>query len=157
MYKITNVLFLDDDENRHHEFKKIMDEVNEEAKLGVGTREEYDIVDTAEKAIEALKTDKYEVVFLDHDLGGKVYVNSSDKDTGAEVARWLKVNPTPISMIIVHTLNPDGSKNMLKELYDGDYSAHCLPFLLPGYHNAANYKLIVNHVWETCDLEEDGK
>ena len=56
---------------------------------------------------------KWDVLFLDHDLGGETYVNSNREDTGAEIARWLDNNPDhKPDHIIIHSLNEDGSKYM---------------------------------------------
>lgn len=72
---------------------------------------------TAEEAIAALGNDKFDYVFLDHDLGGEVFV-ASDKGTGYEVVQWICRHPDKISgsQIIVHSYNFAGATNMVKEL-----------------------------------------
>lgn len=98
------VLVLEDDPIRHREFSKQL----------IGS--EYQIVTTAAEAINQLQTDTWDYLFLDHDLGGMVYVDSGD-GTGYEVAEWLAENPDrQPECIILHTLNPVGAENMQKKL-----------------------------------------
>lgn len=74
--------------------------------------------DCSKAAIELLKTNTYDVLFLDHDLGGKAFVESGE-NTGFEVAKFLSLNPNykPFQ-IILHFLNPVGRKNMKAVLPD---------------------------------------
>lgn len=71
----------------------------------------------------------YDVMFLDHDLGGQIFVNSDDDNTGSAFSRWLpaddaKYHPT----IIIHSYNPDGTEYMRQTLVDKGYTAHKIPF-----------------------------
>lgn len=102
----TRVLVLEDDPQRHDQFK---DRFIENGNIS------YTIVETAEECICLLSSNEYELVMLDHDLGGEVFVASSNKNTGAEVARWIAENYDNISgepTFIVHSLNPGGSELM---------------------------------------------
>ena len=96
-----NILFLDDDENRHWEINRL-------------NRGRHDIhkVYTAKECIEALQEGEWDMLFLDHDLGGEVYVDSAN-GTGYEVAEFLEANNEyqPPKMYI-HSFNPVGAKNM---------------------------------------------
>lgn len=58
-------------------------------------------------AICALIIGDYDVILLDHDLGGD--------DTTINVARYIKEENIP-SVIMIHTQNPVGRKNLLLEL-----------------------------------------
>ena len=75
--------------------------------------------DQAEEAKHLMQTFKFDLLFLDHDLGGEVYVDSDHKNTGAEVARWLE---DPLNhhcrpyVIVIHTLNPIGRRYMAQAL-----------------------------------------
>lgn len=102
-------LFLDDDKER----------------IGFVTKEfaSIDFVDiyiaeTADQAIRLLTAEKFDMISLDHDLGGEVYQDSA-KGTGFEVAVALSKidfyikNDIPIC---VHSWNPDGAKNMINIL-----------------------------------------
>jgi CheY-like chemotaxis protein len=67
---------------------------------------------TASEAIEQLNSNSFQAVCLDHDLGDKHMVPSG-KDTGYEVAQWLKNNPEKQpATIVVHSFNPVGAQNM---------------------------------------------
>lgn len=71
-----------------------------------------DTVDEAKKLFENNKP--FDVYFLDHDLGGKVYVDSEDLNTGYQFAKFLKSNNVDgkNEKIFIHTLNPIGGNNM---------------------------------------------
>ncbi len=95
------VLFLDDDPARWSSFSKAM----------VG-RAETIWAQTAIEAIEQLKDNSpFDMIFLDHDLGGKVYV-ASGEGTGWEVAKWIANNITNPPRILIHSMNPVGAKEM---------------------------------------------
>jgi CheY-like chemotaxis protein len=58
----------------------------------------------------------FEFIFLDHDLGGKIYVPSGP-GTGYEVAQWLKNHPNKMpGKVILHTCNEHGAICMMEEL-----------------------------------------
>jgi len=64
------------------------------------------VVDTAEAAINLLKEKSWDMLFLDNDLGGEVYVPLEEENSGSGVARWLanNVDKQP-EFIVVHSLN----------------------------------------------------
>ncbi len=73
-------------------------------------------VETPAACIAYLKKGGFDVLFLDHDLGGQVHVPSGP-GTGYEVAVWLEENPQyQPEQIFVHSLDPVGSKNILAAL-----------------------------------------
>lgn len=80
--------------------------------------------DEAKDAIDALKLMKdkpWDIVFLDHDLGGKVFVPSSDPNTGYAVAKYISENSDlEIKQIILHSMNPAGTQNMKSVLPRAD-------------------------------------
>ncbi len=82
------ILILDDDQNRLNLFKQKL----------IG----HDVicVETAKDAIIELKKNKFNIISLDHDLGGKVMVESGE-GTGWEVAKFLHDYP----QIINHALH----------------------------------------------------
>ena len=58
----------------------------------------------------------FEIIFLDHDLDGQIYVPSGP-GTGYEVAQWLKNHPEKMpGKVILHTCNEYGAVLMLEEL-----------------------------------------
>ena len=75
------------------------------------------IVKEAIHAINYLNNETWDLLFLDHDLGGEQMVDSNNKNTGSEVARWLNENPIKKPpAIILHSFNPVGRLNMKKLL-----------------------------------------
>ena len=64
-------------------------------------------------AIEYIKTyGMTDIMLLDHDLGGEVYVSSSNENTGYQFALFLEQNKLHCSQIIIHSQNDVGAKNM---------------------------------------------
>ena len=90
------------------------------------------IVSTAATAIDLLQSIRpFRYVFLDHDLGGDVYVDEADKNTGSEVVRCLcTLNPTIIDKIFIHSLNIAAAKNMATALRQAQYNVDVAPFRL---------------------------
>jgi CheY-like chemotaxis protein len=101
---MSTFLFLDDDQNRHDAFRKMVPN---------GHQTVY--VYTAEDAISELAKEAFDVVFLDHDLGGKTFVPSDGPEpTGYTVAKWIQDNQdrVKIGQIIVHSFNQPGAQNI---------------------------------------------
>lgn len=88
-----------------------------------------DCVETAAEAIALLQQDfTYDYLFLDHDLGGETYTDSSLPETGMEVVRHLVANPQPIRAIVVHSLNDAARIEMREKLRAAGYNAYAGPF-----------------------------
>lgn len=98
------VLFLEDDEARiviaRREF------------VGCSLR----IARTAAEAIALLQDERFDLVSLDHDLGGKVMV-ASDADSGYAVAEWIAESEDWQAPVIVHSMNPVGGAKMVDVLW----------------------------------------
>ncbi len=110
-----NILFLDDDNQRIKSFRQ---------KIKGAT-----VVKTAAAAIMALQSqDLWNIVFLDHDLGGEVFVDSDRKDCGMEVVRWIVENDHNIRNVIVHSHNQSAGEAMAKALQNAKYNTHYIPF-----------------------------
>jgi CheY-like chemotaxis protein len=76
------------------------------------------VTEFAEEAIKYLNESEWDVLFLDHDLGGKVFVKTVE-NTGYQVACWLEENPSrKPKTIFLHSLNPDGRKRMKQAIPD---------------------------------------
>ncbi len=74
------------------------------------------IVETSKLAIKNLINEKWDITFIDHDLGGKVYVPSGE-NTGYEVAKFLEENKKYIpKYVIIHSLNVVGANNIKQAL-----------------------------------------
>lgn len=100
----TRILILEDDPERHRAFRKrLCDPV---------------IVTTAAECIRLLEAEDWDECYLDHDLGGRVYVESGP-GTGYEVACWLEANPARMpKRVVLHSLNPAGRARMKAALPD---------------------------------------
>ena len=86
------------------------------------------IARTAAEAIAALGREPFDVVSLDHDLGGQAYVDSSEPETGMEVVRWIVANRPVIPSVIVHSLNEKAAERMVQALKEAGYAVVREPF-----------------------------
>jgi len=95
--------------------------------------ENYEIVhaEHVSEAKQLLFEHKWDIIFLDHDLNHKVFVDSSDYDTGFQVAKFIAENLNKIhfNKIIIHSQNPVGAGNMHSILRDaGVTQIYSIPF-----------------------------
>jgi hypothetical protein len=116
------VFLLDDDTRRHQWFAK---------------RFEGDYLDVAEdvaSAQELLRVNRYDAIFLDHDLLPEHYNSETtdDERTGYAIATWLASQPElqRASTILVHTRNADGAIRMVEKLRRSGRQAEYVPFPL---------------------------
>lgn len=111
---MKKILFLDDNKARHRAIKPHL--LHDEA---------YNVTE----AVEKLKIKQYDIVFIDHDLGGNEMVDSfGEEETGYNLAQWIVENKPEISLIVVHSLNPSGSNNIANLLKENDYFVSQVPF-----------------------------
>jgi CheY-like chemotaxis protein len=102
------ILIVEDNAER---IKAFIDNYTSIAKLSL-------VLDTKDAIGTLEENDPFDVIFLDHDLGGETMVQSG-KGTGYEVAQWLVDNPDKMAQfVILHSLNPTGRLNMLEVLTD---------------------------------------
>jgi len=88
-------------------------------------------VKTSLECIDMLK-EPWDMISLDHDLGGERYVDSGREDCGMEVVRWLAVNkPEHLKQthFVVHSLNADAALDMLNILRASGYKCSYRPFI----------------------------
>jgi len=103
------IFILDDMVERQNTLLRLLKDVINESVIFVA--------DSRDTAIEILKNENdFDIMFLDHDLGGKVYVDSLDPNTGWWVAKYIADNNIRSKQIIIHTLNYAGAKMMLYDL-----------------------------------------
>ncbi len=77
------------------------------------------IATTAEEAMNELKRHRlWNVIMLDHDLDGRTYVDSDERNTGYQVAKFIRENKIEFGLCIIHSLNQNGSKRILNLLKD---------------------------------------
>lgn len=62
------------------------------------------------------KMSPFDVLFLDHDLGNQVYVDSYEENTGYQVARHIAGNSISFTDCYIHSMNEFGAKLMLELL-----------------------------------------
>lgn len=76
-------------------------------------------LDGARGAYEDFKP-PYDMLLLDHDLGGMVYLDSEGiEETGYRFCEYLRSQPAliPKPYVLIHSYNADGAKNMQGSLY----------------------------------------
>jgi CheY-like chemotaxis protein len=73
---------------------------------------EFTVAINAEKAGYYIRNHKYDAIFLDHDLGGRVFVDSSDPDTGYAVAKIIASSVNKDTPVVIHSYNPAGAANI---------------------------------------------
>jgi len=115
-------MFLDDDPGRYKQYRQFIE-----------PDVEIDWAETVDRAIYFLATNRYDLISLDHDLGGQQMVESG-YGTGWEVAKWISEHDVGNPQIHLHTLNPIGAKNMLALLPN----AHIMPFTRIKYEMTRN-------------------
>lgn len=109
-----NIFILDDDDNRQQTLVSLLKDLLDEPNIFCAY--------SRDEAIKILENNKsFDMIFLDHDLGGRVYVDSSEYNTGWWVAKYIADNNIQCPQIILHTLNYAGAKNMLGLLKDAVY------------------------------------
>jgi CheY-like chemotaxis protein len=130
---MKRILFLDDDKRRIHEFYKRL--------ISAGT--DITILETAEACIAELQNERFDLVLLDHDLGGEIYCDSSREDCGMEVVRWLKKNGGPHDTYIVHTMNATAAAAMYIDLSALGYRVAQAEFGSPEFYQHV-YRFLEN-------------
>jgi hypothetical protein len=110
------VLFLDDDPKRAEVFLR-------ENPAAVW-------VETVEACVARLE-ESWDEVHLDHDLGGKTLVDTSQVDCGMEVIRWMCKEPRTHlldTLFFIHTHNPAAGMLMALQMRASGYNAELRPF-----------------------------
>lgn len=99
------VFILEDDEDRIRRFHQAF--IGHDVTLAKDT----------EHALRLFKP-PYDYVLLDHDLGGRTYVNSDEEDCGAAFCRRVPADGLETARVLVHSYNRDGAIRMVKTLQD---------------------------------------
>lgn len=114
------VFLLEDDERRCEWFAKRF--------KGDGL----DIARDVASAKELLGTQRYDAIFLDHDLMPEHYGSETadDERTGYAIASFLALRPElqRAATIMVHSYNADGGLRMVEELRQAGRQAEYVPF-----------------------------
>lgn len=86
------------------------------------------IVNDADSCIEQLKSQAWDQVFLDHDLGGTTYQDTNEKNSGSEVVRWIVENKPVVGLFVCHSLNGPARQNMFHSLKGAGFRVCEIPF-----------------------------
>lgn len=111
MTEKISILVLEDDETRITQFRERFFSLFNDGK----NISEVCYARTAQEAIAFLKeTTHIDMIFLDHDLGDRVFVSSDDKNTGSEVVRYLVEHSNEYSntLFIIHSFNQVAAREM---------------------------------------------
>ncbi len=87
-------------------------------------------VQTAAECVERMRED-WDEIHLDHDLGGKTFVDVNDSDCGMEVIRWLCKEPRPHlreTRFFIHTHNTIAGILMVLQMHACEYHTEFRPF-----------------------------
>ena len=55
---------------------------------------------------------KYDLIFLDHDLGEKVFMSSQEENTGYQVAKAIRESINSHTRVVIHSWNLAGANNI---------------------------------------------
>lgn len=130
---MPNVLFLDDDPIRTTKFRRVHPYAT--------------TVETAAECVDKLKAQDWDIVCLDHDLGGQQYVDPSLPNTGSGVVRWIEANKPEVKLFYVHSFNSGCAGQMIRALHNAGYHCRYAPFGIE----------MVNAVYETLMDDEESE
>jgi hypothetical protein len=126
---MRSIIFLDDDQNRTRDFLNKIGEVPScEIHTPTTATEAIERIKAFQSARNALIDNHSLSVFLDHDLGGEIYVDSNREDCGMEVVRWIVANKPTIEQLVVHTHNVPAGQDMKTRLMAAGYDVDYIPF-----------------------------
>jgi len=111
------VFILEDDPVRIKWFKENFEE-------GI----ELDITDEVSVAQNLLSEEKYDIILLDHDLGGRQMVSHEEWNTGSTVARMIHETHNSHLTVVVHSWNPSGAKFMIDVMRHNNVKCIYYPF-----------------------------
>jgi len=77
----------------------------------------------------AVRSDKFDVIFLDHDLGKDgEEMESEERNTGYQVSKVIMENVDTSTPIIIHSMNAVGAENMAQLLGAAGFKVVKVPF-----------------------------
>jgi len=127
--KPRNIFILEDNYKRIEWFEKNFGEQTDSFYIATTSQNALHILSTHHsKWDEALTQIEWDIVFLDHDLGYDEDRRSFDEGTGMEVAKYFVQTRPGAKKIVIHSWNPEGSKNMLRGLISCGYDTKWFPF-----------------------------
>jgi hypothetical protein len=77
------------------------------------------------------KKTPFDILWLDHDLEGKIWEDSQKENTGYQFVKWMvDYGYQKNSLNYIHSMNPIGANLMLNYLRDNGYDGIWIPFHL---------------------------
>ena len=67
------------------------------------------------------KEQPFDMMFLDHDLGGRAFVDPAEEDTGSGFARYLTKKDLSKTTVVTHTFNSEGARSIQSILKNVKY------------------------------------
>jgi len=117
------VLILDDDEQRHAGFRRML--------IGVNQTHVYNY----DEAVKALQGPRFDIAYLDHDLSDLAALGAppAGERTGTDVARYIAGMPSDRrpTQVIVHSYNVSGAIRMAFILHDAGVPVQRRPYRGP--------------------------
>ncbi|MDD5589092.1 MAG: response regulator [Candidatus Nanoarchaeia archaeon] len=101
------IFILEDNTIRIETFKKLATKTWDASNLKI-----FIATDVEEGKIILKNNQPFDLAFLDHDLGGEIYVPSENENTGYQLAKFIEKENIKIDTIVIHSHNPSGAKNM---------------------------------------------
>ena len=110
------IFILEDNKFRIEWFKKTFSQHN------------LNIFDNVKRAELYLLDNNPDVLFLDHDLDGRAFVDSNEDNTGYKLAKSIVSFGKKYKKVYIHSMNPYGAKKMQEKLKEGRVSDEILRF-----------------------------
>jgi CheY-like chemotaxis protein len=101
---MRKIFIFEDDKNRIDQFKKYL------------CNDDLYITDNIKTAKMLLMKHDFDTVLLDHDMDQRSMVESTEDNTGFQVASFIVQENLPLHQVIVHSHNPIGAENMMNIL-----------------------------------------
>jgi len=84
--------------------------------------------DQIEKAKKILLNEKWDFVFLDHDMEERFMDSKTTQNNGYQLAKWIVENKIKIEQIIIHSMNSVGAGNIREALRESYPTVNYVPF-----------------------------
>ncbi len=106
----NNIFVLEDNKDRIQIFQRILPVFYNDVAI-------INYCDNVKTAKKQYNNNLYNIIFLDHDLGNKINVDSREENTGYQFAKFLAGQyGIHNKEIIIHSMNFIGAQNILKVL-----------------------------------------
>lgn len=122
--RTIQVLILEDDNQRIREFSKRFLEAKTEDLFFAVT-----FATTAEDAFAKFREKNFDMIFIDHDLCVEHYDGEhTEEKTGYDFAKAIASSVQESMILISHSLNPEGRKNICNAFANENKKCYEMPF-----------------------------